>query len=108
VLRGQAVDPAEDPPEVLELMKRVTIVPSHEMTLFGPRFTIYTKGGKSYTEQSTGREFIWDYEELVRRIQDIVPGLPIPAAQYGQLVSTCGSLEKEPRADKLVRLTLKT
>ncbi|HEV8520323.1 MAG TPA: MmgE/PrpD family protein, partial [Burkholderiales bacterium] len=61
VLRGQTIDPAQDPPEVLELMKRVTIIPSHTMTLFGPRFTIYTKDGKSYTRQSTGREFIWDY-----------------------------------------------
>ena len=107
VLRGQKIDPAEDPPEVLELMKCVTIIPSHEMTLFGPRFTIHTRDGRSYTRQSTGREFIWDYAELVRRIADIVPGLPIPAAQWEQLVSACGSLEKEPRGDKLVRLTLK-
>jgi len=108
VQRGQKIDPAEDPPEVLELMKRVTIIPSHEMTLFGPRFTIYTKGGKSYTKQSTGREFIWDYAEEVRRLRDIVPGLPIPAAQYESLVATCGSLEKEPRGDKLVKLTIVT
>jgi 2-methylcitrate dehydratase PrpD len=106
VLRGQKIDPAEDPPEVLEIMKRVTIIPSHEMTLFGPRFTIYTKDGKSYTKQSTGREFIWDYAEEARRLRDIIPGLPIPAAQYENLVATCGSLEKEPRGDKLVQLTL--
>ena len=106
VQRGQKLDPAEDPPEVLELMKRVTIIPSHEMTLFGPRFTIHTKDGKSYTKQSTGREFIWDYAEEARRLRDIVPGLPIPAAQWEQLVSTCGSLEKEPRGDKVVQLTL--
>jgi 2-methylcitrate dehydratase PrpD len=107
VLRGQKIDPAEDPPEVLDLMKRVTIIPSHEMTLFGPRFTIHTKDGKSYTKQSTGREFIWDYAEEVRRLRDIVPGLPIPAAQWEQLVSACGSLEKEPRGDKLVQLTIR-
>ena len=107
VERGQAIDPAEDPPEVLDLMKRVTIIPSHQMTLFGPRFTIYTRDGKSYTRQSTGKEFIWDYEEHVRRIRGIVPGLPIPAAQYEELVATCRSLEKEPRADKLVQLTIK-
>jgi 2-methylcitrate dehydratase PrpD len=107
VERGQAIDPAEDPPEVLDLMKRVTIIPSHEMTLFGPRFTIYTKDGKSYTRQSTGKEFIWDYEEHVRRIRGIVPTLPIPAAQYEELVATCRELERQERADRLVRLTLK-
>ena len=69
-----------DPPEVLELMKRVTIIPSHQMTLFGPRITIFTKDGKSYTKQATGREFIWDFDEEVRRIRAVVPGLPIPEA----------------------------
>jgi 2-methylcitrate dehydratase PrpD len=107
VERGQAIDPAEDPPEVLDLMKRVTIIPSHQMTLFGPRFTIYTKDGKSYTRQSTGKEFIWDYEEHVRRIRGIVPGLPIPPAQYEELVAACRDLQREERADRLVRLTLK-
>ena len=107
VLRGQAIDPAQDPPEVLDLMQRVTIIPSHTMTLFGPRFTIYTKDGKSYTRQSTGREFIWDYDEEVRRLRDIIPGLPIPGAQFDSIVATCRDLERHERADALIRLTLK-
>ena len=45
---------AEDPPEVLDLMHRVKLIPSHDMTLFGPRITIFTKDGKSYTKQSFG------------------------------------------------------
>jgi 2-methylcitrate dehydratase PrpD len=96
-----------DPPEVLELMKRVTIIPSHEMTLFGPRITIFTKDGKSYTKQATGREFIWDFSEEARRIRAIVPGLPIPASQYEEIVATCRDLDQQARADKLVELTLK-
>jgi len=36
-------------------VKRVTLIPSHQMTLFGPRITISTRDGKSYTKQSTGR-----------------------------------------------------
>jgi len=96
-----------DPPEVLELMKRVTIIPSHQMTLFGPRITIFTKDGKSYTKQSTGREFIWDFDEEVRRIRGVTPGLPIPPAQFEQLIATCRDLEKQPRADALVGLTVK-
>ena len=107
VLRGQPLDPAEDPPEVLDLMKRVTIIPSHQMTLFGPRFTIYTRDGKSYTRQGTGREFIWDFDGLVRRIHGIATGLPIPAAQFETMIATCRELEREKRADKLVQLTLK-
>jgi 2-methylcitrate dehydratase PrpD len=96
----------DDPPEVLELMKRVTIIPSHRMTLFGPRITVYTKDGKSYTRQSTGREFMWDFAEETRRIRDVVPGLPIPAARFEEIIATCRDLDRRPRADALVRLTL--
>jgi 2-methylcitrate dehydratase PrpD len=97
----------DDPPEVLDLMQRVTIIPSHTMTLFGPRITIFTKDGKSHTLQGTGREFIWDFEEEARRIRGIVPGLPIPAAQYESIIETCRALDRQPRADALVKLMLK-
>jgi len=108
VLKAQ-VDPAGagDPPEVLDLMKRVTLIPSHRMTLFGPRITIYTKDGKSHTKQSTGREFIWDFDEEARRIRGVVPGLPIPAAQFEDIIATCRDLDRQDRADRLIGLTLK-
>ncbi|HET9663991.1 MAG TPA: MmgE/PrpD family protein [Burkholderiales bacterium] len=109
VLRGWGEDPnrADDPPEVLELLKRVTIIPSHTMTLFGPRITIFTRDGKSHTRQSTGREFIWDFEEEARRIRGVAPALPISSGQFEEMIATCAGLDQEARADKLVQLTLK-
>jgi hypothetical protein len=77
------------------------------MTLFGPRITIFTKDGKSYTKQSTGREFIWDYDGLVNRLREGISSLPIPAAQYESIITTCRELEKKDRADALVKLTVK-
>ena len=107
VKRGFPMLPfTDDPPEVLELMKRVTIIPAREMPLFAPRITIFTKDGKSYMKQATGREFIWDFNEEARRIRAIIPGIPIPAAQYEEMIATCRDLDKQPRADKLVQLTL--
>jgi len=96
-----------DPPEVLDLMHRVEIIPSHKMTLFGPRVTVFTKDGKSYTKQSTGREFMWDFEEEARRIRDVIPGIPIPEAQFEEIIATCRDLDQQDRADKLIQLTLK-
>jgi len=108
VKRGFPMLPGSaDPPEVLELMKRVTIIPSHQMPLFGPRITIFTKDGKSYTKQATGREFIWDFNEEVRRIRGVIPGLPISAGQFEEIISTCRDLDRRDRADKLIQLTLK-
>ena len=99
---------AGDPPEVLDLMKRVTIIPSPTMTLFGPRITIHTRDGKSYTKQSTGREFMWDFAEEARRIREIIPALPIPAARFEEIIATCRDLEGQARADALIHLTLET
>jgi 2-methylcitrate dehydratase PrpD len=108
LLKAQ-VDPAGagDPPEVLDLMKRVRLIPSHAMTLFGPRITIFTKDGRSYTKQSTGREFIWDFDTEAHRIREVVPGLPIPAAQFEEIVSFCRDLDRQDRADRLIGLTMK-
>ena len=97
---------APDPPEVLDLMTRVTIIPSHEMPLFGPRITIFTKDGRSYTKQSTGREFIWDFNEEVRRIREIIPGIPVPAERFEEIIATCRDLDRANRADRLIQLTL--
>jgi hypothetical protein len=109
VLRSQGgnVGGTDGPPEVLELMHRVKLIPSHDMTLFGPRITIYTRDGKSYTKQSTGREFMWDFEEEVRRIRDVIPGLPISVPQFEDIIATCRNLDHQNRADRLIQLTLK-
>jgi len=96
----------DDPPEVLDLMKRVTLIPSHSHTLFGPSVTIFTKDGQSYTRHGTGREFIWDFEEEVRRIRGVEPGIPILPAQYGQLIDACRRLDGLERAEELIRLTV--
>ena len=108
MLAGRKTDPKDDAPEILELMHRVKIIPSHQMTLFGPRITVFTKDGKSYTRQSTGREFIWDYAGLAQRLQEVKNGLPISSAQYDSLIATCGGLETQAKADALVKLTLKS
>ena len=108
LLKAQ-VDPrgADDPPEVLDLMRRVTLIPSHRMTLFGPRITVFTRDGRSYTKQATGREFIWDFDEETRRLRDVIPGLPIPAPQFEEIIATCRDLDRHARADTLVRLSLR-
>jgi 2-methylcitrate dehydratase PrpD len=107
VKRGFPLLPgAADPPEVLELMKRVTIIPSHDMGLFAPRITIFTKDGKSYTRQATGREFIWDFDEEARRIREVIPGLPVSAARFEEIIAACRDLDRQERADRLIQLTL--
>ncbi|HVH75495.1 MAG TPA: MmgE/PrpD family protein [Stellaceae bacterium] len=108
LLRGAAPGPGEsDPPEVLDLMHRVTLVPTVRRTLFGPRITVYTKDGKSFAREGTGREFIWDFEEEARRIAPIAPGLAIGEEQFRQLIEACRRLDAlDNAAARLIALTV--
>jgi 2-methylcitrate dehydratase PrpD len=95
-----------DPPAVADLMQRVTLVSSKRQTLFGPKITIFTRDGKRYSRKATGREFIWDFDQEVRRLDGIAGGIPIPAAQYARLVEACRHLQTLPLASDLIRLTI--
>jgi hypothetical protein len=108
LLRGAQPGPGEtDPPEALDLMHRVTLIPMVRRTLFGPRITVFTKDGRSVTREGTGREFIWDFEEEARRIQPVVPGLAIPPEHFAELIDICRHLEQtDSSAHKLIALTI--
>jgi 2-methylcitrate dehydratase PrpD len=108
ILRGDRPGPGEqDPPEVLDLMRRVTLIPRVRRTLFGPRITVFTKDGKSYTREGTGREFIFDFETLVGRIRPVAPGLAISEAQFDRLIDACRRLDTlELAGETLIGLTM--
>ena len=104
---GQPAPGETDPPEVLDLMHRVTLIPMAHRTLFGPRVTVFTKDGRQFTREGTGREFIWDFEEEVRRIAPIVPALAISPERFAGLADTCRTLEETEIAwEPLILLTV--
>jgi hypothetical protein len=83
------------------------LIPTVRRTLFGPRITVFTKDGRSFAREGTGREFIWDFEEEARRIRPITPGLAIGEAQFTELIDTCRHLDGTDRAaEKLIALTI--
>lgn len=108
MLRGDRPGPGEsDPPEVLDLMRRVTLIPQVRRTLFGPRITIFTKDGRSFSKEGTGREFIFDFEELARRLKPIEPGLAIGPARFAALTDVCRRLDAvDNAAARLIALTI--
>jgi 2-methylcitrate dehydratase PrpD len=108
MLRQATPGPGEsDPPEVLDLMHRVTIIPTVRRTLFGPRITVFTKDGRTLTKEGTGREFIFDFEELVRRLSPIESGIAISPARFAELIDTCRRLDAvDNAAQRLIGLTI--
>ena len=90
LVRGAGPGPGEsDPPEVLDLMKRVKIIPMVRRTLFGPRVTVFAKDGRVVTKEGTGREFIWDFEAHAKRMAPIA----VAAPAYDRLVVLCRGLD---------------
>jgi 2-methylcitrate dehydratase PrpD len=108
LLRGGQPAPGEtDPPEVLDLMNRVTLIPMAHRTLFGPRVTVFTKDGRRFTREGTGREFIWDFETEADRIRPVAPGLAITPERFDSLIDACRTLEQhEIAGEKLIKLTV--
>ena len=108
LLRGAQPGPGEtDPPEVLDLMQRITLIPMVRRTLFGPRITIFLKNGESRSKEGTGREFIWDLETLASRLRAVADGLAIPASRYEQLIDACRHLDRaDHAAQHLIALTV--
>jgi 2-methylcitrate dehydratase PrpD len=108
MLRGAQPRPGEsDPPDVLDLMHRVTLIPTVRRTLFGPRITVFTYDGRSFAREGTGREFIWDFAEEARRIRAIGPALAIAPAQFETLIDSCRSIHRLERvAQTLIGLTV--
>ena len=93
LVRGAGPNPGEtDPPEVLDLMKRVTIIPMVRRTLFGPRVTVFAKDGRVFSREGTGQEFIWDFETHARRMAPIASAAPA----YDALVALCRGLDAVP------------
>jgi 2-methylcitrate dehydratase PrpD len=106
--RGDRPGPGEtDPPEVLELMNRVTLIPMAHRTLFGPRVTVFTKDGRSFTREGTGREFIWDFDAHAARMRPIVERLAISPTRFEDLIGACRTLEQAATAwEPLIGLTI--
>ncbi|HXJ82924.1 MAG TPA: hypothetical protein VMS64_30070 [Candidatus Methylomirabilis sp.] len=50
---------------------------------------------------------MWDFAEETQRIRGVIRGLPIPAAQFEEIIATCRDLDREERADRLVALTVR-
>jgi hypothetical protein len=83
------------------------LIPTVRRTLFGPRITVFLKDGRSFTKDGTGREFIWDFEEVARRIRPIAPGLAIPETQFAELIDACRRLDTIDNAvSRLISLTI--
>jgi 2-methylcitrate dehydratase PrpD len=108
VTRGEMTEArlhADDTQDIVEIMGKVRITASKERGLLAPEITIFTRDGASHTAFATGREFMFDFDEEVRRIRELAPQLPISTARFDELVESVRVFDREPLAARLIPLT---
>ncbi|MDP2953622.1 MAG: MmgE/PrpD family protein [Chloroflexota bacterium] len=91
--------------QILEVMRKITIVGVKERTFFAPKMDVAMKDGKSYRGELTGEELKWGLEEEIRRIRGLAPWLPIPEEQFDELITTVREVERLDTVDRLLQLT---
>ena len=91
---------------VAALQRRVEILGVVGRGCFAPRMTFTLRDGRRVTGEYDGRELMWDFARDAAELRRFVPGLPIAAARYDELVAAIAGLETASSVDALVRLTL--
>ena len=94
-----------DPPEVMDLMRRVEIVPSTELGPMSPRIVVHTVHG-TLEAAATGTEFQWSLEETVRRTGELVPGMAVGVGQFDELSGWIADIDSQPTVEPLLDLTV--
>ena len=93
---------------VAALQQRVEIVGVVGRPCFAPRMTFLLRDGRRVTGAYEGRELMWDFARDARELRRFVPGLPISAARYDELVAAVTALDESRSVEALVRSTLAT
>jgi len=94
-----------DPAGIVEMMQRVSVIPSHNHPLFAPRVTIHTRDGVAHTLDATGREFIMPFEQLAQRLSSVGGVAPIGERQYSDLVNECRQIDQASDISRLIALS---
>jgi 2-methylcitrate dehydratase PrpD len=103
---GGAVFDHETAARVAALQKRVEVLGVVGRACFAPRLTVWLRDGRRVGGEYHGRELMWDFERDARELRRFVPGLPVTAAQYDELVAAIAALDTAVSVDDVVRSTV--
>jgi 2-methylcitrate dehydratase PrpD len=104
---GGAEPTADEPPAIAALARRVRVV-AGARPQYAPRVSILTRDGRRLVREMTGNEFKWDLATEQERLRAFKDALPLSDDQMNALVAAVAALERLPRVDDLVTLTIVT
>jgi 2-methylcitrate dehydratase PrpD len=90
--------------QVMELMKKVTIIGHKDRPAFSPKITITMSDGTAYEGEYNGNELKWNLETEINRIQDVFSEMDWPEEKLTQLVECVQNIEYENDVGTLIGL----
>jgi 2-methylcitrate dehydratase PrpD len=111
VVGGRTFGPTGDRPEederVLDFMKtKVTLVQEKDRAMFSPGIVVTMKDGTTHTGEYSYERMEWNFDQLVERLQDCLPGYPLGKAGFDALVETARGADRLPSVAPILDVTM--
>ncbi len=111
VVGGRTHGPTGDRPEedqrVLDFMKNhVTLVQEKDRAMFSPGIVVTMRDGTTYSGEYPYARMEWNYDQLVERLHDCLPGYPLGTSGFDALVETVRAADSLPTVARVIEATL--
>ena len=104
---GPTGDRLEEDQRVLDFMKdRVTLVQEQDRAMFSPGIVVTMKDGTTYSGEYPYARMEWNYDQLVARLQECLPGFALGKAGHDALVATVRGADGLPSVERLINVTM--
>ncbi|MSQ30650.1 MAG: hypothetical protein EXR64_01280 [Dehalococcoidia bacterium] len=87
------------------MMHHVRLVGVHDQPMFSPEITIRMQDGTTYTGAYPYQRMEWNFDQIVERLQECVPGIPGGQGQLDALVELMRTAETLPSTVRMLELT---
>lgn len=103
---GPTGDRLEQDQQVLDFMNsKVKLVQEKDRAMFSPGIVVTMKDGTKYSGEYPYERMEWNYDQLVERLHDCLPGYPLGKAGFDALVETVRGADALASVDPLLQVT---
>jgi len=104
---GPTGDHLEQDQRVLDFMnQKVTLVQERERAMFSPAISVTMKDGAVHSGDYPYERMEWNFDQLVERLQDCLPGYPPGRSGFDALVGTVRGTDAFASVDPIVQVTM--
>jgi len=95
--------------KVLDFMNgHVKLVQEKDRPMFSPGAMVTTKNGATFTGEFPYERLQWNFDGLVTRLQDCLPGYSLGKRGFDALVETLRGADQLPSVDRIFEVTKTT